>query len=103
MWCFGFDQGVFWSWDDHGHARKVLGIAGNEPLKTLSKRLDEHVGDWPLTCETGALLLYVIGPKAMSILSVLAIPGLSHCTPTLWKNSSCRVESPLNSGASSIS
>ena len=29
----------------HWHA-EVLGIAGNEPLKTLSKRLDEYVRDW---------------------------------------------------------
>ena len=25
---------------------KCLGFAGNEPLKTLSKRLDEYVRDW---------------------------------------------------------
>jgi hypothetical protein len=63
-------QGAFRSWDDQWHAGKVLGIAGNEPLKTLSKCLDEHVGDWSLARVTGALLGYVVGPKAMGIPSV---------------------------------
>jgi hypothetical protein len=48
----------------------VLGIAGNEPLKTLSKRLDERVDDRSLARVTGALLLYVVGAKPMGILSV---------------------------------
>jgi hypothetical protein len=62
--------GAFRSWDDQWHTGKVLGIAGNEPLKTLSKCLDEHVGDWSLARVTGALLGYVVGPKAMGIPSV---------------------------------
>ena len=61
---------AFKSWDDHWHAGKVLWMAGDQPLKTLSKRLDEHVGDWSLSRETGALLGYVVGPKAMGIFSV---------------------------------
>jgi hypothetical protein len=36
-------------------------MAGDQPLKTLSKRLDEHVGDWSLSRETGASLCYVVG------------------------------------------
>ena len=55
---------------DQWDAGKVFGIAGNEPLKTLSKCLDEHVGDWSLARATGALLGYVVGPKAMGIPSV---------------------------------
>jgi hypothetical protein len=47
----------------------VLGIAGDQPSKTLSKRLDDHVGDWSLSRETGASLCYVVGPKAMGAIT----------------------------------
>ena len=72
---------AFKSWDDHWHAGKVLWMAGDQPLKTLSKRLDEHVGDWSLSRETGASLCYVVGPKAMGIFSVWAAPGLRAIAP----------------------
>jgi hypothetical protein len=65
--------------DNHG--REVLDVSRDQSLEALSESFDKHVGDWALASATGALSLYVLGPKIKCIESVPASPGLKPLHP----------------------